>query len=92
MAVYRETRRAVDRARAGEGPTLLELVTFRMGGHSSADDPTRYRDKTTVETWEKRCPLRRLRTWMESGVPGERSSIELDAETRRHLEALGYAR
>ena len=61
LAVYRETKRAVDRARRGEGPTLLELVTFRMGGHSSADDPTRYRDKQVCAEWERRDPVKRLR-------------------------------
>ncbi len=65
LAVYRETKAAVDRARRGEGPTLLELVTFRMGGHSSADDPTRYRDGQLVEEWAGRCPLKRFRAWLE---------------------------
>ena len=65
LAVYREARAAVDRARRGDGPTLLELVTFRMGGHSSADDPTRYRDARDVEAWAARCPLARLRAHLE---------------------------
>jgi pyruvate dehydrogenase E1 component alpha subunit/2-oxoisovalerate dehydrogenase E1 component alpha subunit len=51
----------VARARSGEGPTLLELETYRMGAHSSSDDPTRYRDQNEVELWKKRDPLDRLR-------------------------------
>jgi pyruvate dehydrogenase E1 component alpha subunit len=58
LAVHRETKAAVDRARRGEGPTLVELVTFRMGGHSSADDPTRYRDAQLVERWAAGRPAR----------------------------------
>ena len=64
LAVIAATREAVDRARRGEGPTLVEAVTFRMGGHSSSDDPTRYRDAALVTHWEERDPLHRLRAWM----------------------------
>ena len=64
LAVIAATREAVERARAGGGPTLIEAVTFRMGGHSSSDDPTRYRDAGLVTTWERRDPLARLRTWL----------------------------
>src|SRR5439155_3083411 len=48
LAVIDATRRAVERARSGGGPTLVECLTFRMGGHSSSDDPTRYRDADLV--------------------------------------------
>ena len=61
LAVIDATRRAVERARSGGGPTLVEAVTFRMGGHSSSDDPTRYRDAALVAEWERRDPLARLR-------------------------------
>jgi pyruvate dehydrogenase E1 component alpha subunit/2-oxoisovalerate dehydrogenase E1 component alpha subunit len=60
FAVVATMREAVDRARAGGGPTLVESVTFRMGGHSSSDDPGRYRDAALVEAWEKRDPIARL--------------------------------
>jgi pyruvate dehydrogenase E1 component alpha subunit/2-oxoisovalerate dehydrogenase E1 component alpha subunit len=65
LAVIQATSAAVERARRGEGPTLVEAVTFRMGGHSSSDDPSRYRDPGQVTTWEMRDPLARLRTWLE---------------------------
>jgi pyruvate dehydrogenase E1 component alpha subunit len=64
LAVIDVTREAMDRARRGEGPTLIEAVTFRMGGHSSSDDPSRYRDPKLVAEWERRDPLTRLRTYL----------------------------
>jgi pyruvate dehydrogenase E1 component alpha subunit/2-oxoisovalerate dehydrogenase E1 component alpha subunit len=66
LAVIAATRQALDRARGGEGPTLVEAVTFRMGGHSSSDDPTRYRDKTLVAEWERRDPVTRFRAYLQA--------------------------
>lgn len=66
LAVYKATQEAVDRARNGEGPTLIECVTFRMGPHSSSDDPTRYRDQALYEAWLKRDPIQRFRQYLES--------------------------
>jgi pyruvate dehydrogenase E1 component alpha subunit/2-oxoisovalerate dehydrogenase E1 component alpha subunit len=65
LAVYRTVKEAADRARAGGGPTFVECVTYRMGGHSSSDDPTRYRDEATVEAWRKRDPVLRFRRYLE---------------------------
>jgi pyruvate dehydrogenase E1 component alpha subunit/2-oxoisovalerate dehydrogenase E1 component alpha subunit len=65
LAVYQATREAVERARAGEGPSLVELVTFRMGGHSSSDDPTRYRSAEEVAAWQARDPIPRYRAYLE---------------------------
>jgi pyruvate dehydrogenase E1 component alpha subunit/2-oxoisovalerate dehydrogenase E1 component alpha subunit len=67
VAVIEATHAAVERARHGEGPTLVEAVTFRMAGHSSSDDPTRYRDPALVAEWERRDPLARLRAWLGAG-------------------------
>jgi pyruvate dehydrogenase E1 component alpha subunit/2-oxoisovalerate dehydrogenase E1 component alpha subunit len=64
FAVISATREAVDRARRGDGPTFIEAVTFRMGGHSSSDDPTRYRDRELVAEWERRDPAQRLRAYL----------------------------
>ena len=64
LAVIAAMREAVDRARSGGGPTFIEAVTYRMGGHSSSDDPTRYRDPELVKTWEKRDPVVRFGTWL----------------------------
>jgi pyruvate dehydrogenase E1 component alpha subunit/2-oxoisovalerate dehydrogenase E1 component alpha subunit len=66
LAVHQATREAVARARAGDGPTFLELVTYRRLGHSSSDDPTRYRDEAEVKAWEKRDPVERFRRYLEA--------------------------
>ena len=65
LAVYRATREARERALAGDGPTLLELVTYRMGGHSSSDDPTRYRPAAEVEEHKQQDPIARFRRYLE---------------------------
>ncbi|MFN8522986.1 MAG: thiamine pyrophosphate-dependent dehydrogenase E1 component subunit alpha [Chloroflexota bacterium] len=57
-AVYQATQAAVDRARAGGGPTLLEAVVYRLGPHTSHDDDTRYRSREEVQRWEQRDPVR----------------------------------
>ena len=61
VAVYTAVKAAVDRARAGHGPSLIECETYRIGAHSSSDDPTRYRDEREVEAWKKRDPIDGLR-------------------------------
>jgi 2-oxoisovalerate dehydrogenase E1 component alpha subunit len=65
LAVYRVCQEAVDRARNGEGPTLIETVTYRMGSHSSSDDASRYRDQEEYERWEQRDPIKRFRSYLE---------------------------
>ncbi len=60
LAVTAATRAALARARAGEGPTFIEAVTYRMGPHTTADDPTRYREPEELEAWRGRDPISRL--------------------------------
>lgn len=57
VAAYGAARTAVERARAGQGPSLICLRSYRMGGHSSSDDPTRYREQAEVDYWKQRDPL-----------------------------------
>jgi TPP-dependent pyruvate/acetoin dehydrogenase alpha subunit len=64
LAVYKACKEAADRARAGDGPTLLELMTYRRGPHSSSDDPTRYRGNQADE-WNERDPILRFRKYLE---------------------------
>ena len=64
LACYVATHMAVERARRGEGPTFVECLTYRLGGHSSSDDPTKYRDESEAKIWEKRDPLLRHKTWL----------------------------
>jgi pyruvate dehydrogenase E1 component alpha subunit len=56
LAMYAAIKAAVDKARAGGGPTFIEAVTYRLGAHSSADDPTHYRDEREHKAWQKRDP------------------------------------
>jgi pyruvate dehydrogenase E1 component alpha subunit len=65
LAVYAASREAVDRARAGDGPTLIECVTYRLGMHTTADDPTKYRSEEEVKAWEQKDPLTRFRVYLE---------------------------
>ena len=79
LAVFRATREAADRARAGGGPTLVEAVTYRLGPHSSSDDPSRYRDESEVASWRARDPIARFRKYLEH-------SDWWDAEREARLE------
>src|SRR5436309_8848488 len=65
LAVYAASREAVERARAGDGPTLIECVTYRLGVHTTADDPTKYRTDQEVREWERKDPLTRFRAYLE---------------------------
>ncbi|PTM59822.1 pyruvate dehydrogenase E1 component alpha subunit [Desmospora activa DSM 45169] len=60
VAVYDVMRKALNRARRGEGATLIEAVTYRKGSHTTADDAKRYRNRDEVKEWERRDPLQRL--------------------------------
>ncbi|HSH32404.1 MAG TPA: pyruvate dehydrogenase (acetyl-transferring) E1 component subunit alpha [Actinomycetota bacterium] len=64
LAVYRATKQAAERAYAGDGPTLIEALTYRIGAHSTADDPGRYRDDAEVEAARAFDPITRFRTWL----------------------------
>src|SRR5437879_6074100 len=77
LAVYAAAREAVDRARAGDGPTLIECVTYRLGFHTTADDPSKYRSEEEVTMWEKKDPLTRFRAYLE-----QRNLLESDIESR----------
>jgi pyruvate dehydrogenase E1 component alpha subunit len=66
FAVYAATKAAADRARAGEGPTLIEAVTYRLEAHTTSDDPSRYRTTDEEEEWAAKDPLKRLRGYLES--------------------------
>jgi len=87
LAVYAASREAVDRAQAGEGPTLIECVTYRLGVHTTADDPTKYRTDEEVKAWEQKDPLTRFRAYLEKKnllEPGLEEQI--DEEIARGVE------
>jgi len=89
LAVYAATREAVERARDDGGPTLIESVTYRLGVHTTADDPTRYRSEEEVRAWEKKDPLTRFHTYLEKKNLLEAGmEEELDAEIAAGVRAF----
>ncbi len=67
IAVHQVTRRAVAAARRGDGPTLIEAVTYRVGPHTTADDDSRYRSAEDVDDWRRRDPISRMRAVLQAG-------------------------
>ena len=80
LAVRKAVLEATERARAGEGPTLIEAKTFRMGGHSTSDDPTRYVPEEQRVEWEKRDPIQRFERYLSAAnVKSDRDAIYAEA-------------
>lgn len=82
LAVHAVTRAALERARSGEGPTLIEAVTYRMGAHTTSDDPTRYRIEADLEEWKLRDPIARVHAYLaRNGLADESffAGVEADA-------------
>jgi pyruvate dehydrogenase E1 component alpha subunit len=89
LAVYAVTRDAVARARRGDGPTLIEALTYRIGPHSTADDVGRYRDESDVQRWRARDPIERLRRWLiSSGLADEAFVAGVEAEAEQSVGEL----
>ena len=87
LAVYRACKDAYDRARAGDGPTLLELMSYRRGPHSSSDDPTRYRGNEADE-WMNRDPILRFRKFLErSDLWSQAQEDEFQVEAKEQMNA-----
>jgi pyruvate dehydrogenase E1 component alpha subunit len=87
FAVVKVTREAVARAARGEGPTLIEALTYRIEGHSTSDDPKAYRPDAALEPWRRLDPLLRLRRWLDknaawSDAKDQEIDAEIDAEIR----------
>jgi pyruvate dehydrogenase E1 component alpha subunit len=103
LAVYAATKEAVERARRGEGPTLIECLTYRITPHTTADDPKRYRSEEETQVWREREPLARFanyletkgalsaaeRALMEEEVDGEiKAAVKLTEEMAKSEELL----
>lgn len=91
LATYATVRAAVERAARGEGPTYVEMLTYRMGGHSTSDDPRAYRAQDEVEQWRLTDPLVRLRKHLDvlgawSDADEARTKEECEAELRQCIE------
>lgn len=86
LAVYRASKNAVDDAREGDGPTLIECVTMRMRGHSE-HDPAHYVPKAMLEEWAQRDPIRRQEEWlMEEGILDETKRDEIRGRVETEIE------
>jgi pyruvate dehydrogenase E1 component alpha subunit len=87
LAVAAASREAVERARAGDGPTLIECVTYRLSVHTTADDPTRYRSAEELAAWERKDPLTRFTGYLRTrGLLDEGVEQEVDAEIGAAVE------
>ncbi len=81
LACYEVTRQALRAAREGQGPTLIEAFTYRMGAHTTTDDPTRYRLASELETWRLRDPIERVRAFLaRTGLANSAFFDEVEAE------------
>ncbi|MBS1897407.1 MAG: thiamine pyrophosphate-dependent dehydrogenase E1 component subunit alpha [Actinobacteria bacterium] len=78
LASYAVTRRSLDEARGGDGPRAIEAITYRMGAHTTSDDPTKYRGSDEEQEWARRDPIARLRAHLEHR--GAAGSVFADAE------------
>jgi TPP-dependent pyruvate/acetoin dehydrogenase alpha subunit len=88
LAVAQVMKEAVERARAGGGPTFIEALSFRMGPHSSSDDPTRYRPAAVVDEWSRKDPIARFRNWLlREGILGEEEIPALEEECAAEVAA-----
>ncbi|MFZ0832566.1 MAG: pyruvate dehydrogenase (acetyl-transferring) E1 component subunit alpha [Mycobacterium sp.] len=84
LACYAVTAEAAQRARAGSGPTLIEAVTYRMGPHTTSDDPTRYRPQAELDQWAALDPISRYRNYLRHvGVWSERLDRRVQARSAR---------
>jgi 2-oxoisovalerate dehydrogenase E1 component alpha subunit len=89
LACYAVTRAALDRARSGEGPMLIEAYTYRMGAHTTSDDPTRYRIAGEVEAWQAKDPIKRVRAMLEKeGLASANFFEDVDEEATKEAVHL----
>ncbi|MEO3748564.1 pyruvate dehydrogenase (acetyl-transferring) E1 component subunit alpha [Plantactinospora sp. B5E13] len=87
LATYAVTRAALDNARHGQGPTLIEAYTYRMGAHTTTDDPTRYRIASEVEAWQAKDPIARVKAFLtKQGIADDSFLAEVDEQAKQ--EAL----
>ncbi len=87
LAVYEVTKEAVDRARRGEGPTLIESITYRMSFHNTTDNPSRYQDPKDLEEARGRDPIERVEAYLrERGMWSEEKEKEYRAAAAQEIE------
>jgi pyruvate dehydrogenase E1 component alpha subunit len=89
-AVYREAQKAFAKARAGDGPSLIECLTYRHSGHSRAD-PAKYRPEGELERWKERDPIKIYRERLKQFGVSDQTIADIDAEVRREVDAATEA-
>lgn len=96
LAAYAVTRVALDDARTGQGPRAIEAITYRMGAHTTSDDPTKYRTSDEEQSWARRDPIARMETYLRSRGASEAFFADVEAsakaladDTRVRTNALG---
>jgi pyruvate dehydrogenase E1 component alpha subunit len=88
LAVYAAAAEAVERARSGEGPTMIECETYRMMMHTTADDPKRYRKEEEVEGWRKRDPIERFQKYLkDKGLLSDEKIQDLESEVKEEIQS-----
>ena len=87
LASYAVTRAALDNARHGQGPTLIEAYTYRMGAHTTSDDPTRYRIASEVDAWQAKDPIKRFKAFLEKQKLADASYFE-EIDEQARVEAV----
>ena len=88
LASYAVSRVALDEARAGGGPRAIEAVTYRLGAHTTSDDPTKYRGGDEERSWELRDPIARMRTYLHGRGAAESFFADVEAEAAAAAEDL----
>ena len=87
LGVYAVASKAIEKARSGKGPTMIEAVTYRMGDHTTSDDASRYRPKDEVEYWRKRDPIERFAKYLHGKkILNERTEKEILAKITLEVE------
>ncbi|AZC15034.1 thiamine pyrophosphate-dependent dehydrogenase E1 component subunit alpha [Microbacterium sp. ABRD28] len=96
LAGYAVTRVALDEARTGQGPRAIEAITYRMGAHTTSDDPTKYRTSDEEQSWARRDPIARMATYLRSRGASDAFFADVEAsaraladDTRVRTNALG---
>jgi len=87
LAVYKATKDALEKAKKGGGPTLIECFTYRMADHTTSDDASRYRPKEEIERWKARDPILRLRLYLEKkGLLNDANQKDVEARSKTAVD------
>jgi 2-oxoisovalerate dehydrogenase E1 component alpha subunit len=86
LACLAVTRKAMQAAREGQGPTLIEAFTYRMGAHTTTDDPTRYRLSAELEAWKLKDPIERVKQYL---IRTEQAEMSFFDEVEAEAAAVG---